>query len=162
MGLDMYLTAEKYLGHYEFQRTMAGTWRDEYDAAEAIISAFPKLGEILDPQAPGLTVSANVGYWRKANAIHQWFVNVCQDGRDECQETWVHVDKLRELRTLCLEAKAYPEQADDLLPTTSGFFFGSTEYDEWYWKDIDKTIEILDRAIPLADEGYTIKYQSSW
>ena len=26
-----------------------------------------------------------VAYWRKANAIHSWFVENCQDGVDECQ-----------------------------------------------------------------------------
>ena len=162
MGLDMYLTAEKNIGHYDFQREMVGEWRDEYNLADAIIQAFPKLGEIMDPRSPSLTVGATVGYWRKANAIHYWFVENCQNGVDECQETWIPESRLQELRSLCLEAKAFPERAGELLPTTAGFFFGSTEYDEWYWNDIDQTIEILDRALAVAAEGYTIKYQSSW
>lgn len=162
MGLDMYLTAEKYLGHYDYQKEMEGEWREEYDIADAIIQAFPKLGEVLDPQAPGLTIGATVGYWRKANAIHSWFVENCQNGVDECQETYVPLAKLQELRALCAEAKAFPERASMLLGTKSGFFFGSVEYDEWYWADIEKTIDITYRAIQLATAGYTIKYQSSW
>lgn len=163
MGLDMYLSAEKYLGHYEFQRSMKDSgWREEYDLADSIIQAFPKLGEMLDKQSPTLTVGANIGYWRKANAIHQWFVEKCQGGVDECQETYIPTERLQELKEACYAVKADPSLAGELLPTTSGFFFGSTEYDEWYWADIDQTLEIVKKAISLAEEGWTITYHSSW
>ena len=45
-----------------------------------------------------------VGYWRKANAIHGWFVRECADGVDECQEIVVPKMKLMELQALCLTA----------------------------------------------------------
>jgi len=31
------------------------------------------------------SISENVGYWRKANQIHGWFVENIQDGEDDCQ-----------------------------------------------------------------------------
>lgn len=53
-----------------------------------------------------------------------------------------------------------PEQ---LLPTTEGFFFGNTDYDEYYMDAIDDTIEVLK---PLLEEPEDIDvsyyYQSSW
>lgn len=57
--------------------------------------------------------------------------------------------------------------AEELLPTTSGFFFGSTEYDEFYLADIDLTIEQLKKVIKdseQAPEGvyYEYYYQASW
>jgi hypothetical protein len=47
-----------------------------------------------------------------------------------------------------------------LLPSTSGFFFGNTEYDEWYYNDIQNTIEILEKALEDKDGEYY--YSSSW
>lgn len=40
-------------------------------------------------------------YWRKANAIHAWFVTHVQDGIDECQDSPVTRAQLTELRDLC-------------------------------------------------------------
>ena len=37
------------------------------------------------------------GYWRKANAIHKWFVDNVQDGEDDCKEYYVDESKLKEL-----------------------------------------------------------------
>ena len=45
-----------------------------------------------------------VGYWRKANAIHGWFIRECADGVDECQEIPVSTIKLLELHVQCLIA----------------------------------------------------------
>jgi hypothetical protein len=48
-----------------------------------------------------------------------------------------------------------------MLPPASGFFFGSLEIDEWYWQDIDTTIETIDTCLQMPDE-WSFKYQSSW
>ena len=45
-----------------------------------------------------------VGYWRKANAIHGWFVRECGNNVDECQEIVVPKIKLLELQAQCLIA----------------------------------------------------------
>jgi hypothetical protein len=47
---------------------------------------------------------AEVGYWRKANAIHGWFVRELANGVDECQPIHVSRENLVVLRQLCLEA----------------------------------------------------------
>lgn len=33
--------------------------------------------------------------------------------------------------------------AEELLPTQSGLFFGSTGYDEWYYRDVEETFKTL-------------------
>jgi hypothetical protein len=53
------------------------------------------------------------------------------------------------------------DKAEALLPTQSGFFFGSTEFDEWYWQDVTSTIEIIDKCLKM-DDTWSFKYQSSW
>lgn len=101
-----------------------------------------------------------VGYWRKANQIHKWFVDNVQRGVDNCADYYLDKDTLRELKNLCEEVLKHPENAEELLPCESGFFFGSTEYDEWYFNDIQDTIEICNWCLE-KDYDYFV-YNSSW
>jgi hypothetical protein len=108
--------------------------------------------------------NVEVGYWRKANAIHNWFVQNCQKGIDECQEARVSVTKLKSLRSTVNKVLAAAKKGDfslaeDMLPTQSGFFFGGTDYDEYYIQDLESTLEILDKAIAANKPCI---YQSSW
>ena len=50
---------------------------------------------------------------------------------------------------------------DDPLAPTSGFFFGSTEKDEWYYKDLEYTVEIINSLL-ANDEKWSYYYQASW
>lgn len=53
--------------------------------------------------------------------------------------------------------------AEELLPTTSGFFFGSTEYDQWYIEDVKYTIEVIENVLNTTNfEHEIIMYSSSW
>lgn len=45
-----------------------------------------------------------IGYWRKANQIHHWFVENVQEGGDDCGEYVVSRDQLKSLLTLVDEA----------------------------------------------------------
>lgn len=50
-----------------------------------------------------------------------------------------------------------------ILPTGAGFFFGSTEYNEWYLRDIEETIEQLEEVLFSTDfTKDEILYTSSW
>lgn len=114
---------------------------------------------------PGVTyITEEVGYWRKANHIHKWFVNHVQEGNDDCGTYYVSEDKMRELLTLCKTVLDNPtKQTKELLPTSSGFFFGSTEYDEGYLQDLENTVSILEKCLSLPKEDRsTFYYHSSW
>ena len=54
--------------------------------------------------------------------------------------------------------------AEALLPTRGGFFFGGTEYDEYYLEDVRKTRDWADRMITDYENGVPghITYSSSW
>ena len=53
--------------------------------------------------------------------------------------------------------------AEKLLPSCSGFFFGGTEYDEYYVSEIKETIDIITKALETTDfEKEMIYYVSSW
>jgi hypothetical protein len=81
MGLDMYLTGKYFI------------WDRNKDSVkiEGVDLHGYKLSQI----------EIEAGYWRKANAIHRWFVENVQNGIDECQESWVSRDKLEELLKVC-------------------------------------------------------------
>lgn len=143
MGLDMYLSKKLYL------------WQNK--RGDLKITGLPvqvKPREIKQ-------IEAEAGYWRKANAIHQWFVDNVQDGEDNCAEYYVDREKIKELLTLVKRVLAKPELADELLPAQAGFFFGSTEYDEYYFDQLKETRKILQKAL-REPEDWEFYYQSSW
>lgn len=105
-------------------------------------------------------IQVEVGYWRKANAIHRWFVENIQGGTDNCATYSVSIEQLKTLKSICEEVLNKPELADKKLPTKDGFFFGPTEYDEFYFNDIQETIDIINKCLEL-DYDY-FEYCSSW
>lgn len=100
------------------------------------------------------------GYWRKANAIHDWFVRNAQNGTDDCKKYPIKKERLKTLLNICKIIKENPKMAPKLLPTYQGFFFGGYEYDAYYFECINYTIEILEKA--LKDKKKKFYYQSSW
>ena len=108
------------------------------------------------------SVQIQVAYWRKANHIHKWFVDHVQDGNDDCEEYRVTRDQLQLLLDNCKIALMHKEEAPKLLPRQEGFFFGSYEYDEYYWLDIQDTIEQLEKILNEYPEEWDFQYQSSW
>lgn len=160
MGLDMYLKERKYIGKAEVKLLS-----NEYGWYNNDGQEFKNVKELV----------IEVGYWRKANAIHKWFVDNVQNGNDDCGEYEVSFEQLQDLLAICKVLKSKMVLSEDenengnkyvvnyiicneLLPTQDGFFFGSTNYDEWYYKDIEYTIEILE-SLDGKDEYY---YHSSW
>lgn len=148
MGLDMYLYAEQYVSGWDFNRD------PRYDKIVTATGLTPTT------HSPHVTVSTCVGYWRKANQIHNWFVQNVQGGRDECQRAYVPREKAQELLDLC--QKVLDSRDASLLPQVSGFFFGSTEVDEWYWEDVKETIVTLSHVLSITSESDSLYYQSSW
>ncbi len=60
-----------------------------------------------------------------------------------------------------IDVLADTKEIEELLPTTSGFFFGATNYDEYYFNDLELTIEIIDKCLKLS-ENWDFEYHSSW
>ena len=145
MGLDMYLFAKRFM------------WYNEDNLKQEVASAFPELPEGVLPKE----VQFEVGYWRKANAVHKWFVDNVQEDNDDCGYYYVSKNKLKELKSLCEQVLKDNEKASELLPTQSGFFFGNTDYGMMYEEDLENTIQIIDRALAMP-AGYELEYHSSW
>lgn len=155
MGLDQYLIAKKYVGGYSFC--------EEKETYDKIISLMGFTDGEIQKHSPSLNVSVTVGYWRKDNHIHNWFVKNCQDGVDECQISYVSHEKLVELKETCQKVLKDKSKAEELLPTKSGFFFGGTEYDEYYFNSLEETIRLLDSILNNKKfNDWSFYYQASW
>ena len=105
-----------------------------------------------------------VAYWRKANAIHKYFVDKFMSGVDESCEVSkpIKVSDLRELRDLCHDVYMGVYEPHEKLPTKGGFFYGSTAYDEWYFDDLRTTFAQLDNILSKADEAQEFSYLAWW
>ena len=123
------------------------------------------------------SIMKQVGYWRKANEIHNWFVENVQDGDDDCDyhnectrgilEDLLHTCKtvLDSCATTYRDGKVVIDSsvAEELLPRCRGFFFGGDGYDEYYVSDIVDTIKILEEVLATTDfETQMVFYVSSW
>ncbi len=159
MGLDMYLEARRFVSGYNH------SGEEEKEKFRQIVDAVD-MADVNDERFA--TVSVNVAYWRKANAIHDWFVREVQNGEDDCKTYYVSREKLMELEELCRRVvqSGEPEVAAELLPTASGFFFGTTDYDEYYFEQIEWTAqrlaEILTKLPDGGLRGVDFYYNSSW
>lgn len=188
MGLDMYLTKKTYV------------WSDYNNDGKKelhdIVINNKKYSHIKPERIKG--IEEEVGYWRKANQIHRWFVQNVQKGEDDCGTYKVTEEQLNELLTICKEIKEKcsltpgkvtngytfskkgakipiledgqlmqnSHVAAKLLPSASGFFFGSTDYDEYYLADIENTIEIIETLMKEKGTDKYLKgdiyYYASW
>jgi hypothetical protein len=154
MGLDMYLKGKRYLSEY---REQDKPMRDAVNRAV--------FGDGLrDAGAPVVDeIVAEAAYWRKANAIHAWFVDNCQDGTDDCGEYYVSREQLQELANLCDHVLENPKKASELLAPRGGFFFGTLECDEFYMEDVKFTSQRIKELLASPEwKDWDFYYHSSW
>lgn len=159
MGLDMYLYRKTFLYTGDYIK------EDERDSL-VVTKGGHSHPSIKNDRVK--YVVEEVGYWRKANQIHKWFVDNVQNGVDNCGEYKVEEDQLANLLETCkLILDKDPGKASVLLPVQSGFFFGSTNYDLDYFKDLENTVKIIESLFePDLDGGFYLQggiyYSSTW
>lgn len=146
MGLDMYLSAKRYLFSFnEHDKALA----DKIDA-EVGASSLGHTNEI----------RKEAFYWRKAWAIHHWFVENAQKGEDNCEEYWVSRELLSELLDTLQKVNRNPSLAEDILPLQADDDDGK----EWELEQVKRTIPALEKLI--SDESikdhWDFYYSSSW
>lgn len=169
MGLDMYLELKRSEGGARVagEYAMPGPMEDLLERCAEIGG-----GEAVEAETTVAT-TAQVAYWRKANAIHGWFIDNCGGGVDDCSTMEVSREQLGALLVAVKAVLANHSLAEEILPTREGFFFGSEEYDEDYFAQLGYTEEVLVELTgfldavaegkTMDDEGrYTVTYQASW
>jgi chaperonin cofactor prefoldin len=153
MGLDMYLTKRHYVKNWNFM--------GDEEKHQVTVKKNNKARKDID-SSKITGIIEDVMYWRKANEIHSWFVNNVQDGNDNCQESYVSQEQLRELLKDINDVLLDHNKADDLLPTQGGFFFGGTEYNESYFQELEETKTMLEKELTTEGNQADYYYRASW
>lgn len=166
MGLDMFLVRRK-KGTQEIREEftdLVDKLETKYQGDDnklELIGKFTKA--IIDVVDCG---SEELAYWRKANHIHAWFNQRLANGNiEDCTHVPVTKEDVMDLVSDCqsvidLHKKGgnkWKEFAEATLHCESGFFFGSTEYDEYYLDQTKETISMLNQALRNWD-NYTYEY----
>lgn len=170
MGLDMYLYKKTYVKNWE-----------HHSPEEKHIVTVKKNGKTRKDIKPDriVYVVEQVGYWRKFNALHSWFVQNCGNGVDDCKEMYVEEQKMIELleilnkvkslldksKTVIKQLETYggekydhevyecENEVKELLSPRQGFFFGSYDIDKWYKSDVESTIVLLEELLKENEES---------
>lgn len=151
MGLDMYLTKKIFVGAEYEHRKVTGKV-EIFIYGEPIKINFNKVSYIEE----------SVAYWRKANAIHKWFVDNVQDGEDNCSTYYVSEEDFKLLLSDINKVLSDNSVASEILPTNDGFFFGGTDYDEYYFDDLKYTKEVIESILSEENFSGEYYYHSSW
>ena len=153
----------KYYNYPEFYLKKLGV---SYDYATGEYSITPTNG-IFELQTREDIVKKSyapyIAYWRKVNFIYAYFDRKgLLDHESEC--AWVDVEDIKDIISRCEKVLADKNDAtnDELLPTQSGFFFGSTEYDGWYYSDVKDTIKKLEKVLKDLKDDEQLYIAFSW
>ena len=183
MGLDMYVN----IRHKDTQSKLDAyeAWEQKYSYEEWQRLTEEQVEEYRnsEPEYDATMYGNELMYWRKANQIHNWFVQNCQGGVDDCGRYAITVNDLMKLKELCekiltmtekRKEMRYPsfsatekaevdvrcltaegvEYAIEHLPSRSGFFFGNTEYDDWYVWELENTVEQINDTLDTLNCEY--------
>ena len=158
MGLDMHLRKKTPVSKHWLESAKKATVSTDRDFEPKLtVKDIP-----VDVDKVAYIVE-NTITWRKANQIHNWFVenDLLEKLLDVCKKVWEVHENMGEYHV-----------ADDLaktvLPTREGFFFGDTGYSEDYYKDVKDTIDALEPAIQDVKDARAVgwfqwfEYDSSW
>ena len=95
-----------------------------------------------------------LAYFRKVNFLVSFF-NEFYD-YENCEDLVISNDDLELLLERCRKVLSAKDTKTSMetLPTTEGFFFGSNDYDEYYYHDVECVINAIENDIrPNYDEG---------
>ena len=114
---------------YEFQYSKMCEYVKPYSEVEKFFKGF------VDCYYPH-----DDAYFRKVNSVYKFFEHKLED-----EECFVTLSDIEELISRAKEVLKDHKKADELLPTRSGFFFGSTDYDEYYFDDLKDIITEMEK-----------------
>lgn len=192
MGLDMYLYAVQYIGGYDYDdhakaekkkalaiRKLVGVPENKGYTASSVtvksqVAYWRKANQIhhwfVENVQDGVdecrSFECTLDQLKELRALcqkvldsTQLIAGVVRNGATASAATGMKlVENLEQGKVM-----ADPSVAEELLPVQSGFFFGGTDYDEYYVEDLKETITQLDAIFEWAEaSGCYFEYQASW
>ena len=98
-----------------------------------------------------------VAYFRKVNFLLPFF------GYEEnCSDLEIDKYQVEDLIEACKAVLEDHSKAEELLPTMPGFFFGNTEYNDWYFGDVERVKTTFENILEDFDPEEDILTMHCW
>lgn len=140
MGLDIRFEKAKRHRVEETEERLNEIEKELHNANNSSVKEF----NILQNEYDELNPWKEVAYFRKVNFLLPFF-EYCED----CSRLEIDDYKIDELLVKCKQVLEDHSLAETLLPTQCGFFFGNTEYNDWYF---DEVKEVYDKFSEIAED----------
>lgn len=147
-------------------RSLYYEMKDKYFEYEFELDALDKAKTVQDVEAWFKAINwewfskPDAAYFRKVNSIYAYFADRLED--EMCVVTKSDIIDIMNKATQVL-SEHDEETSKSLLPTQGGFFFGSTDYDDWYYQEM---IDILNKFGKLlkdwTDDDDIVFVYMSW
>ena len=139
MGLD--IRFEKAKRHrVEENEERLNEIKKEFENPNYSVKKFHSLKNEYDELNPW----KEVAYFRKVNFLLPFF-----EYGENCSRLEIDDYKIDELLFKCKQVLEDHSLAETLLPTQGGFFFGNSEYNDWYFEDVK---EVYDKFSEIAED----------
>jgi hypothetical protein len=132
--------------YYSFQKGMLETCELEKVAywADDIIESFSHRFDM---------------YYRKVNFLYAYFADRLEN--EQCLVTRHDVEDIIDRANKVLLAHD-DSVSMELLPTQCGFFFGSTDYDDWYFADVKDCLTQMKKLNKSLNQDDLVMWEFSW
>ena len=135
--------------------------------SEIVVTIPKKAGYVGDYFDMGKFKKEEVAYFRKVNFLLPFFKY-----EENCSDIEISKEQVEDLINACehilsstesgLDEDTLFELVRNTLPTEGGFFFGSTEYDEWYFKDVEYVLKQFTNVLNETDWENETLYMHCW
>lgn len=187
MGLDINFWRLKKTAYDQFNQDTEN-WEENIKPEEIGWDEYNKLSEderdaydAANRQRPDFSDYAEeIGYFRKVNFLVSFF-----NYEDNCSLQPIDYEDVETLKERCekildaykeseewrnredasdydFEDEPWEDVAEAYLPTQEGFFFGSTEYDEYYISDVREVKEWCDRVLADTNKEEDVLIMDCW
>lgn len=119
--------------------------RDTVHSVQEVKEFFDKFIEFYYPE--------DDAYFRKVNFFYRYFQNKLVD-----EQCFIEKEDLLDIISRCEQVLIDHTKADELLPTQSGFFFGSTDYDDYYFENVANCKKQMEHLLEDFDDNTDIIY----
>ena len=140
MGLDIRFEKAKRRRVEETEERLNEIEKELENANNSSVKEFNSLQNEYDELNPW----KEVAYFRKVNFLLPFF-----EYGENCSRLEIDDYKIDELLFKCKQVLEDHSLAETLLPTLGGFFFGNSEYNDWYFEDVK---EVYDKFSEIAED----------
>ena len=120
---------------------------------------FPELEKQIDEEVKDYYLQYDA-YFRKVNFLFAYYEN--QGKMVEQYYAFTDREDIDDIISRCERVLADRKLANELLPTQAGFFFGSTDYDDYYFDDVKDCLNQMKKYRKLLTDGVTGFVIFSW